>query len=111
MIYSEETYKIPGFQTMLTAKDFFKIQTMINDTFDEKFDEKFAEVRSLLRSDMAEFKDEILSVVRPLQEDHVVLSHRVRELYDEVEGYSKRLHRLEKNERITMKENDVKRHV
>jgi hypothetical protein len=66
---------------MLTKKDMLQIEEMFDQKFDEKFDERLIEFREMI----AGFKDEILTVLRPLQEDHNVLSHRVAEHSDQIE--------------------------
>lgn len=45
-----------------------KFDQKFDRKFDEKFDEKFEELRHFVWDSIATFKDEILSVLHPLQE-------------------------------------------
>jgi hypothetical protein len=69
-----------------------KFDEKFDAAFDRKFDEHLLEIRDMI----AGFKDEILTVLRPLQEDHIVLSHRSAWHTDQVESLDVRLTHLEK---------------
>lgn len=88
---------------MLTARDIAIMRKVFNEEFDRKFDEKFDEkfdgkmapILRDIRNDIAMFKDEILSVLHPLQDDHIVLGGQVSEIYDTVENHEGRITALE----------------
>ena len=82
---------------MLTARDITIMRKVFNEEFDRKFDEKFDERLIEIRNDIAMFKDEIISVLHPLQEDHTVLGSHVREIWDTVEGHETRIVTLERS--------------
>ncbi len=75
----------------------FKIE--FDRAFTESFDEKFEEFRQFNWNMIATFKDEILSVLHPLQEDHTVVSQHVREHGDTLENHGMRLGLLEKSKK------------
>lgn len=66
-----------------------------NEALNNAFDEKFEEFRQFNWNMIATFKDEILSVLHPLQEDHTVVSQHVREHNDTLENHGIRLTLLE----------------
>lgn len=76
---------------MLTKKD---IQ-IINNIFDQKFDEKFEPVYTQIRSDIVQFKDDILTELRAMREELIVLNGRTAETRDTAEDHEKRIVRLE----------------
>jgi len=94
---------------MLTVRDITIMRKVFNEEFDrkfdsafdrkfdEKFDEKMTPILRDIRNDIAMFKDEILSVLHPLQEDHTVLGSHVRQIYDTVEGHEGRIVTLERS--------------
>lgn len=71
-------------------------KTAFKPAFDEAFDESFGKVYLMLRNDIAQFKDEILAVLHPLQEDHTVLSYHSSEHSDQLENHDLRITALER---------------
>ena len=90
---------------MLTARDITIMRKVFNEEFDRKFDEKFDSAFDRkfdervieIRNDIAMFKDEIISILHPLQQDHIVLGSHVRETHDTVENHEKRIIVLERS--------------
>ena len=72
---------------MLTKTDLRKIGLLI----EVKFEEKFEEILAVFRNDVAQFKDEMVSIFQPLQEDHIALSGRVYEHSNMLENHDKRI--------------------
>lgn len=89
---------------MLSARDIAIMRKVFNEEFDRKFDEKFDSAFDRkfderiidIRNDIAMFKDEILSVLHPLRDDHIVLGGQVSEIYDTVENHERRITTLER---------------
>ncbi len=79
-----------------------KFDKKFDEKFNEKFDEKFEIVHQQLRNDIATFKDEIISVIYPLKEDHDLLVGRVSIMRDEAEEMDRRMVTVEKRLRIAM---------
>jgi len=92
---------------MLTASDkqwimkYFRIEfhAQFKPEFDKSFDEKFEEFRQFNWNMIATFKDEILSVLHPLQEDHTVLGQHVSQHTDLLEQHEIRLSLIEKSKK------------
>ena len=84
---------------MLTASDKQWINKTFDQKFDEKFEEKFEEFRQYNWNMIATFKDEVLSVLHPLPEDHIVLGQHVSEHTDSIEQHEVRLTLLEKSKK------------
>lgn len=90
---------------MLSALDkqwimkYFRIEfhAQFKPEFNKAFDEKFEEFRQFNWNMIATFKDEILSVLYPLREDHTVVSQHVVEHSDTLEHHEMRLGLLEKS--------------
>ena len=82
-----------------------KFPSAFDKSFDKSFDkafkpafkEAFGEVDILLRNDIAQFKDDILTELHPLREDHDVLSYHSSEHSDQLENHDRRITALERH--------------
>ena len=72
---------------MLTKNDLFNIGVL--------FEERFAEVRVQLQDDILRFKDEILTELRSIREEHIVSSGAIARYNDEIEDLDIRVSALE----------------
>ena len=78
---------------MLTLGD----KKWVKAYFGEAFKDAFEEVHILLRNDIAQFKDEILTELHPLREDHDVLSYHSSEHSNQLENHDRRITALERH--------------
>jgi len=72
---------------MLTKNDLFNIGVL--------FEERFAEVRVQLQDDILRFKDEILTELRSIREEHIVSSGAIARHNDEMEDLDIQVSALE----------------